>query len=198
MTERETTRIDQELVKALAHPLRVDILEELQDRVASPVQLAKEMERSLGVVSYHANLLVRSGCLELVRTRQRRGAREHFYRATPRSFIGHQDWRRAPRSLRGGVTATAIGTFFDKAAAAVDAGTIDAREDTTLSWMPITVDGDGWREVAEIMDRALKLTMGVHVKSRQRLAGAAGITVIVGLASFEAGPPRPTKTRPLN
>jgi len=194
LTETGTTRIDQELVKALAHPLRVDILEELQDRIASPVELAKDLERGLGVVSYHANMLVRCGCLEVVRTRQRRGAREHFYRATPRSFIGHQDWRRAPRSLRGGVTAAAVGTFFDKAAAAVDAGTIDARDDTTLSWMPITVDGDGWREVAEIMDRALKLTMGVHVKSRQRLAGAAGITVIVGLASFEAGPTRQTRT----
>jgi hypothetical protein len=188
LTETGTTRIDQELVKALAHPLRVDILEELQDRVASPVELAREMGRSLGVVSYHANMLVGCGCLELVRTRQRRGASEHFYRATPRSFIGHQDWRQAPRSLRGGVTAAAVGTFFDQAVAAIDAGTIDARDDTTLSWMPITVDGDGWREVAEIMDRALKLTMGVHVKSRQRLAGTAGITVIVGLASFEAGP----------
>jgi len=187
VTESKATRIDQKLVKALAHPIRVYILEELQDRVASPTELSKETERSLGVVSYHANILVSCGCLELVRTQPRRGALEHFFRATPRSFIGHQDWRRAPRSVRGGVTDAAVGTFFDKAAAAVEAGTIDARDDTTLNWMPINVDETGWREIAEILDKALQLVMGVPARSVARRAEGEEIPVVVGFASFEAG-----------
>ncbi|MEX2106431.1 MAG: winged helix-turn-helix domain-containing protein [Solirubrobacterales bacterium] len=194
MPEKNAVRIDQELVKALSHPLRVRILEALQGRVASPTELSKEMSESLGVIAYHANTLVECGCLELVRTQPRRGALEHFFTATPRSFIGHQDWRRTPLSVRGGVTAAAVQSFVDQAAAAVKAGTIDSREDTTLSWMPMTVDETGWREVAEIMDKVLKLATAVHAKSAKRLGGARGIPLIVGLAAFEAsGPETPPR-----
>jgi DNA-binding transcriptional ArsR family regulator len=87
LSEKRAARIDPELVKALAHPVRVQVLEALQDRVASPSELSKEMEESLGVISYHVTTLAGCGCLELVRTQPRRGALEHFFRATPRSFL---------------------------------------------------------------------------------------------------------------
>jgi DNA-binding transcriptional ArsR family regulator len=196
LSEKKAARIDQELVKALAHPIRVQILEALQERVASPTELSKEMEESLGVVSYHANTLVGCGCLELVRTQPRRGALEHFYRATPRSFIGHQDWRRAPRSVLGGVTSAAVGTFVDQAAAAIEAGTIDARDDTTLNWMPITVDDTGWEELAEAMGEVQRLATGIHARSVRRLGGGEGTAVIVGLAGFEAGRVPPAAADP--
>jgi DNA-binding transcriptional ArsR family regulator len=187
LSKGRAVRIDQELVKALAHPVRVQILEVLQGRVASPTDISEGMEESLGVVSYHANTLAGYGCIELVRTRPRRGALEHFFRATPRSFIGHQDWRRAPRVLRGGVTDAALGTFLDHVAAAVDAGTIDAREETTLSWMPITVDDTGWKELAAVMAEAGRLAAAIHAKSVKRLGTEEGTPAIVGLAGFEAG-----------
>lgn len=186
MAAKKSSPIDQELIKALAHPLRIRILEELQERTASPSVLAEETGESLGLISYHANMLVKFGCLELIETRPRRGALEHFFRATPRSFIGHQDWRAVPRSVRGAVTAAAAGSFVEKASAAAAAGTIDARDDTTFNWMPMRVDETGWREVAEILDTALKHLMAVHDRSAKRLGGAAGIPVVVGLAGFEA------------
>jgi DNA-binding transcriptional ArsR family regulator len=194
--KKNAARIDQELVRALAHPIRVNILEALQGRVASPSELSKEMEESLGVISYHTNALVECGCLELVHTKPRRGALEHFFGVTPRSFIGHQDWRRAPRSLRGGVTSAALQTFIDKASEALEAGTIDSREDTTLNWMPMTVDAAGWGEIAEIMDDALKQLMAVHERSSKRLDGDEGIPIIVGLASFEASRRHPSGSKP--
>jgi DNA-binding transcriptional ArsR family regulator len=186
LSKNNAARIDQELVKALAHPIRVSILEALQGRVASPSELSKEMDESLGVVSYHANTLVECGCLELVHTKPRRGALEHFFGVTPRSFIGHQDWRRAPLSVRGDVTSEAFRTFIEKASEAIEAGTIDSRDDTTLNWMPMTVDDAGWGEVAEIMEETLKRLMEVHSHSSGRLAGEEGIPIIVGLAGFEA------------
>jgi DNA-binding transcriptional ArsR family regulator len=187
LPDKKPGRIDQELVKALGHPLRVRILEALQGRVASPTELSKEMDVSLGVIAYHANTLEESGCLQLVKTRPRRGALEHFFTATPRSFIGHQDWRLAPRSLRGEVTAAAVQTFLDKVAEAAAAGTIDSCEDTTLNWMPMTVDRRGRGEVQEILGTALKELTAVHTRSGKRLAGEDGIPLVVGLAGFEAG-----------
>jgi DNA-binding transcriptional ArsR family regulator len=182
--------IDQNLVRALAHPMRVRILEALQGRTASPTELAREFRSSLGVVAYHVNALLGVGCIEQVRTEPKRGTIEHFYTARPRSFVGHQDWRRAPCSVRGGVTGEAIRTFAKKVAAAKEAGTIDSREDTTFNWMPITVDEVGWRETAEVLDHALRDLQTVAASSRERLGGAEGISVVTGLAAFEAPPER--------
>jgi DNA-binding transcriptional ArsR family regulator len=184
----DACRIDQNLVKALAHPTRVRILEALQGRTASPAELAREFQQSLGVIAYHANALLEVKCIEQVSTRPTRGTIEHFYTARPRSFIGHQDWRRAPLSVRAGVTSEALRTFATKIGAAIDADTIDRREDTTLNWMPINVDEQGWRETAEILDRALRELMAVAAASRERLGAEAGIPVVTGLAAFESPP----------
>ncbi|HTR76044.1 MAG TPA: helix-turn-helix domain-containing protein [Solirubrobacterales bacterium] len=187
-SSRDRDTIDQKLVRAVSHPMRVRILEALQGRTASPTELAREFDESLGVVAYHANGLLDVGCIEQVRTRPKRGTIEHFYTAVPRSFVGHQDWRRVPLSIRSGVTSEALRTFVAKVGAAIDADTIDRREDTTLNWMPITVDERGWREVAEILDRTLRELMAVAAASRGRLGEEDGIPVVTGLAAFEAPP----------
>ena len=180
--------IDQALVKALAHPMRVRILEALQGRTASATELADELGENLAALSYHVNKLIDVDCLEQVGTRPKRGTIEHFYTARPRSFIGHQDWRRAPLSVRAGVTGEALRTFAAKIGAAIDADTIDRREDSTLNWMPIVVDEQGWRETAEILDRALRELMSVAAASRERLGGEDGVPVVTGLAAFEVPP----------
>jgi DNA-binding transcriptional ArsR family regulator len=180
--------IDQDLVRALAHPLRVRILEALQGRKASPTELEVELGTKLGNVAYHVRILLGCSCVELVGTAKVRGATEHFYTARPRSFVGHQDWRRVPLSVRAEVTNEAIRTFVAKLGAAIDADTIDRRADTTLSWMPITVDEQGRRETAEILGRALRELTAVAAESRERLGDADGIPVVTGLAAFEAPP----------
>jgi DNA-binding transcriptional ArsR family regulator len=187
--------IDQNLVKALGHPLRVRILELLQGRSASPVALSKELGESLGVVSYHTNALLHCGCIEQTRTRPRRGTIEHFFTALPRSFIGAQDWRHAPLSVRGGISEAAIRTFIERAGAALEAGTLDEREDTTLSWMPMQVDERGWREITEVLDGTLRSLQEVHARSRERLGGDDGIPVIAAVAGFEAAPGDPAEER---
>ncbi len=176
---------DHDLARALAHPMRVRILEALQGRTASPTEIARELEEALGNISYHSRTLIEAGCIEQVGTRPKRGTIEHFYTARPRSFIGHQDWRRVPLSVRAGVTGEALRTFAAKIGEAIDADTIDRREDTTLNWMPIIVDEQGWREVAEILDRALQEVMAAAAASRGRLDGGPGIPVVTGLAAFE-------------
>jgi hypothetical protein len=75
-------RPDQELIKALSHPLRVEILEKLQGRIASPVELSGEMESSPSVIAYHASTLLRCGCLELVGSGLHGGGIENFFGVT--------------------------------------------------------------------------------------------------------------------
>jgi DNA-binding transcriptional ArsR family regulator len=78
-------RHDQELIKALSHPLRIEILEKLQGRIASPVELSQEMGSRPGVIAYHASTLLRCGCLELVGSGLRGGGIENFFGITAHS-----------------------------------------------------------------------------------------------------------------
>ena len=66
--------------RALAHPIRARIVAVLGDGELSPVELARELELSLGVVSYHVRMLADAGVVELSRTTSRRGAIQHHYR----------------------------------------------------------------------------------------------------------------------
>jgi hypothetical protein len=180
--------IDQRLVKALAHPLRIKILEILTERVASPNRLSGDLDAGLSHVAYHTRALAKCGCLELIDTAQRRGATEHFYKASPHSFIGDRIWRRVPRSLLGGVSGATLQSFMDRAVAALEAGTIDRREDTTLYWMPILLDEQGWDRVTAAMEETVDEVLAVQAESRKRLAeskGRGAISAIVGVASFE-------------
>lgn len=70
------------MAKALSHPLRVKLLTLFGESVASPNELAKKLDEPLTNVSYHVRMLHDLGCIELVDTAPRRGALEHFYRAT--------------------------------------------------------------------------------------------------------------------
>lgn len=193
MNEKRPEAIDQRLVKALAHPLRVQILEVLTERVASPNWLSEELETGLTHVAYHTRALDRCGCLELVDTARRRGATEHFYTAAPHAFIGAPHWRRVPRAVRGAITAASLQTFMDKAVAALEAGTLDGRDDATLTWMPVRLDDQGWAEVTAIMKEVNDRILAVQAAASARLAKAKGasrteaISAVVALANFEAG-----------
>jgi DNA-binding transcriptional ArsR family regulator len=180
--------IDQRLVRALAHPLRVEILQILNEREASPHDLAVLTEHPLGNVAYHTRVLEECGCVELVGTARRRGAIEHYFRAKPRPFIGREDWSKVPRSLRGGVSEATLRCFVERVVNAIEAGKIDGREDTTLSWMSMAVDEIGWVQVAEILEEAMAKLQRVHSQSRERVEIGGGdlLPVVVGLAAFES------------
>src|SRR4051812_11744365 len=93
--------IDERLAKALSHPLRPRILQCLDEGgVASPNQLAEALGERLGNVSYHVRILRELGLVELVRLEPRRGALEHFYRATARPWLDDEQWAALPSEFR--------------------------------------------------------------------------------------------------
>lgn len=88
MAARGHGRDKQELVRALSHPVRVEILQALHGRIASPAELSREIGQRPAVVSYHASTLLRCGCLELVHSQPKRGAIENFFAVAPHSLLG--------------------------------------------------------------------------------------------------------------
>src|ERR1700733_14753449 len=142
--------ITQQLAKALAHPLRVRILSSLQKGISSPNQLAQELGEPLGNVSYHVKTLLEYDCVELVKTEPRRGAVEHFYRATERAFFSDADWAKIPASARKGIDGVILEAIGQDATAAMTEGTIDARTDTHISRTPMVLDESGWTELSKL------------------------------------------------
>lgn len=96
---------DPRLVKALAHPLRIQILGALEDRTASPSELHAELDAPLGNVSYHVRQLHGLGLLKLVRRRQRRGAVEHYYTTSGKIAVSADAWDGIPAIVKGGIAA---------------------------------------------------------------------------------------------
>ncbi len=78
MATKEPTAVQGQ--RAMSHPMRARILSALSERELSPVELAKELGASLGVVSYHVRVLADAGVVELSRTTARRGAIQHHYK----------------------------------------------------------------------------------------------------------------------
>jgi DNA-binding transcriptional ArsR family regulator len=161
--------VDQKVIKALAHPVRAQALAILNERVASPNEIAQELDQGVGHISYHINVLKECECIELVETVPRRGAVEHFYRATTRAFLGDEDWRRLPPSVRPTLSATLMQDLVDDAAASLSAGTFDARDDRHFSWTPMIVDEQGWAEVVEVYRSALGRVLEIQAASADRL-----------------------------
>src|SRR5258705_1250871 len=113
------------IAKALAHPLRARILQRLGERVASPGDLALELGAPLGVVSYHVRMLRDYDCVELVRTEPRRGALQHFYRATARPSLDEDQWRTLPSRLRRELAGETIAEVVGDLRAASEAGRLE-------------------------------------------------------------------------
>src|ERR671939_1452020 len=95
MTKPITSIDDPRYVKAMSHPLRVRILAILQERRASPNELAGVLGATLGTVAYHVRTLHQLGLIELVDETRVRGAVAHHYRARERPQVSDAAWARA-------------------------------------------------------------------------------------------------------
>lgn len=173
------------IAKALAHPLRARILERLAEVVASPNQLAGELDASLGVVSYHVRVLADSDCLELVRTQPRRGAVEHFYRATVRARIDDKQWRGLPTSLRRDLVGHTLRELWADVGDAADAGGLDD-PGVHVSRLTLELDARGWDKLGKLLARTLDSATAIQAESIARAEkGAETRAAELGLLQFE-------------
>jgi DNA-binding transcriptional ArsR family regulator len=169
MAKQQAGLVDPRLAKALSHPMRARILAILNEQVASPNEIAAMIDERLPNVSYHVRALQELGCIELVRTAQRRGAIEHYYRAITRPFFSDRDWKRLPRSGRQAVTDVALQMIWEDVSAAIRAGAFERRADRHLSRSRLTVDERGWAELNELLAKVLNQAEDIAAKSAKRL-----------------------------
>jgi DNA-binding transcriptional ArsR family regulator len=72
---------DNELLMALRHPVRREILQVMgSEKAISPRQIASALDQPLSNVSYHVRVLADCAAVCLVDTKPVRGSMQHFYR----------------------------------------------------------------------------------------------------------------------
>ena len=180
--------ITQQLAKALAHPLRVRILTSLHKGISSPNQLSQELGEPLGNVSYHVKTLLEYDCVELVKTEPRRGAVEHFYRATERAFFSDSDWAKIPASARNGIYGVVLEAIGTDATEALVAGTIEGRVESHITHTPLLVDDQGFKEINDLLTEAQARASEIQEEAASRLAGSKeeGFPTKLGILFFES------------
>jgi DNA-binding transcriptional ArsR family regulator len=186
---RPEEAVDRDLIRALGHPLRARCLAVLNERVASPNELAQQLGTGVSNVSYHVKVLLENNCIELVKTKQRRGAIEHFYRGTRRARLSDAAWAKLSPDVRGGVSAEVVKMIFEATKKAVKAGTLDSRVDRHLSCTPVVLDDRGWADIAALLDGTIDQVLEIQAASVARLSESHGesISATISLLGFESG-----------
>lgn len=160
---------DSRVVKALAHPMRVRILDLLDDNTASPSEIAEIIDAPLTHVSYHVRRLASLGLIKLVRKTPRRGAVEHHYRAVSRPKITDHAWAGVPNIVKGAM----IGAALEQAGSYLAAGAAEGgfnRDDAHTSRTTLDVDAQGWRELSELLATTLERIKQIQAESTKRLS----------------------------
>lgn len=195
-------QLDQRLVRVLAHPLRQQLLIMLHKHgVSSPRQLAELSGERLPNVSYHMRVLRDAGCVELVDEKPRRGAIEHFYRASARPILDDAQWAQLPISVRRALFGQTLRELWDDVLAAANTGGFDdPQAHVSRTWFQL--DETAWSELVDVMANVLDRAFELHAQSAARLSQGGdqdGVRrVAMGLLLFErsetAAPlPKPAK-----
>src|SRR4051794_19860648 len=142
--------IDQRIMKALSHPLRVRMLPLLNQRVSSPSEIAEELDEPLGNVSYHMRFLADLKMVKLVRTEPRRGAVEHYYEALEPPLISDDDWAELPVALRRSLSDSTLGNIAGGLRGAAAEGGF-RRANIPPSRTALPPDQEGWDQLAGVL-----------------------------------------------
>jgi hypothetical protein len=184
------------LAEAVRHPLRVRILEVLNERDLSPTQFVKAgyadfyfgHRPDVSHIAYHFRELAEFGCLESVAWLRSKGSVATVYRGVARDEFVGDDWAAlSDEEQRGQSRAVAQG-LIARIDGAMMAETFDSRVDRQISWFAMQLDERGWNEVGTLMADAFADIGRILGESKDRLreSGEPGMTATASLLLFES------------
>jgi hypothetical protein len=190
-----SSKQDASLVGVLNHPLRVRILELLNEKDMAPVDFVKEghadfyfgFRPSVSHVAYHFRELVDAGCLTDVAWRKSGASVATIWRGTARIEAGDEGWAGLDvHQKRQRCRASAQGLIV-RMEGALSTDNFSAEGDShPLAWIAMRLDERGLTEAREALAGALTRIREVQEESRARLAESdeEGATVTVGTICF--------------
>lgn len=191
------TRADRDRSTAatvLGHPLRVRILEVLNDRDMSPVEFCREglapPSMDVSHVAYHFRELAEYGSLAVVEQNVRRGSVEHVYRGLGRAYFSDPQWNELDHEERVKVSKTMVQGLLARIEGALMSDTFDSRMNRHLTWIAMRLDEQGWSEMTTALTAAFGEVEQIRADAEARLDrdGEDGIASTCGILGF----PSPT------
>lgn len=159
MAKREKTGTEG-IHKALTHPMRGEILLRMQESgPLSPMMYSTATARSLNLVAYHFKTLAQHGAIELVDTKPRRGATEHFYAINPDSPVVRLLFASRVSEARSQDPSE---EFLRRVIET------DSDDKTGVSITPVLVDNAGRKEVQDILADTSKRLRKAEAASHDR------------------------------
>jgi hypothetical protein len=143
-------------------------------------------------VSYHVRVLRDTECVELVRTEPRRGAIEHFYRATARPMLDDRQWSQLPVSARRALFGQSLRDLWSDVLVAAESNGFDD-EQAHVSRSHLDLDEVAWNELVDVLASALERGFELQAETAARRGKGRGATdterrVAMGLLLFERSP----------
>jgi len=123
------------ICSALKHPIRVRILEALEEAPKSPsqfvteglfpVELYADYKQALSLSAYHFRQLAEEGCIEVVEEVPRRGATEHIYRSLSRVYFTDAEFEAMSQGEREMLSRSSMQGMIARAEGAMRGKTFD-------------------------------------------------------------------------
>jgi hypothetical protein len=180
----------------LAHPVRVRVLEVLNQRDMSPVEFCREGfapgDMDVSHVAYHFRELAEYGSLTVVEENKRRGSIEHVYRGLGRAYFSDAEWAKLSQDQRASISKTMVEGLLARIEGALMSERFDSRPDRHLSWTAVRLDEQGWNEMAITLAAAFGELEQIRTDAEGRLesGGEEGISATFALLGF----PSPAST----
>jgi hypothetical protein len=129
-------------------------------------------------------------CVELVRTEPRRGALQHFYRATARPRLDAEQWRALPAGLRRELADETITDVIADLGEAAAAGMLNDPE-KTVTRTPLELDERGWRKLNRLLARTQEQALAIASESAARRTDerATGFPTELAVLHFKRADP---------
>jgi hypothetical protein len=203
--EDEAKKRSETICNALKHPVRVRILEVLNEGPRSPSQFVEEglipkgsykgYQKALSLASYHFRELEKEGCLEVIESIPRRGAVEHVYRGLARVFIDDGEFEEMDLPSRRQLSRISLQGMIARADRAIAEDTFDARTDRHLTWMPMQLDERAWGEMIATLAATFAEVSRIRRDASDRIAASGGevIPATVAMLGFESPLPPPLR-----
>jgi DNA-binding transcriptional ArsR family regulator len=173
---------DPRYTKALSHPMRVRILAMLREAPASPVQLADRLpDASLGAIAYHVRTLHDLDLLELVATRQKRGATEHVYQAVVHPAVTAESWADLGPVAKQRLLTAMLQEVGESATTSAAAGGFD-RSDAHITRTALKLDDRAWRQLASATKKWLRDVQRIEEAAQKRIQAKESIYATMDVA----------------
>ena len=186
LAREQREEFEARIAKALGHHFRVRIMEILNERDASPSEVARKIGKKPENLNYHFKVLADLECIEMVDVIPASGRPRKVYRSLQSTMFADLAWSALSRSQREGISKTMLQNALRRVGDALDAETFDRKEDRHLSHQTVSVDWPGWDEIRALMAETMNSIAKIANRAEGRAKEEERFPATAVLLSFES------------